>query len=124
MCWDSRAKRGLRMWSMFIAVTMLMLMVPVNAGAGHGNRLNCNFLQSHETDHRTYEKCEPNWPVILGVSAGATLVVGGLVYAATAEDASEELEQDIAQTMTDVGSWANENLESDERGLSYKVFEW
>lgn len=112
------------MWYRFIAVMMLMLMVPVNAGAGHGNRLNCNFLQSHETDHRTYEKCEPNWPVILGVSAGSALVVGGLVYAATAEDASEELEQDIAQTMTDVGSWANENLESDERGLSYKVFEW
>lgn len=112
------------MWYTFIAVTMLMLMVPMNAGAGHGNRLDCNFLQSHETDHRTYEKCEPNVAVILGVSAGAALVVGGLVYAATSEDASEELEQDIAQTMTDVGSWANENLESDERGLSYKVFEW
>lgn len=87
------------MWYRFIAVTMLMLMVPVNAGAGDGNLLDCNFWQSHEKSHEGYatiEKCEPNWPVILGVSAGAALVVGGLVYAATAEDASEELEQDIA----------------------------
>lgn len=68
------------MWYRFIAVTMLMLMVPVNAGAGDGNLLDCNFWQSHEKSHEGYatiEKCEPNWPVILGVSAGSALVVGG-----------------------------------------------